>query len=111
MSDIFIYVNDFFSFEKEIIQQKGDLSKMFNLVALISRLDHCTIGQAMQRLTDMIMENEQKIRNAENDILNDSQCTEVKRTFIKRMNYFVGGNHKVSTVLDRYNKIDWSQQY
>ena len=103
MSDIFVYVNDLFSFEKEIIQHSGRLDKTFNLVALISRLEECDIGLAMQRLADMIRETERQIKKLEKELVDDRNCSDVRKTLIGRMNYFVGGNHKVSTVLDRYN--------
>ena len=109
MSEIFVYVNDFFSFEKEFVQQNGDLSQMFNLVSLISRLHYTPIGMALERLANMIRGLEKLIKYAEDQIINDPECSQVKKTFIQRMNYLIGGNHKVSKVLDRYNKyIHWN---
>ena len=105
MSEIFVFVNDFFSFEKEVIQLNGDLSQMFNLVALISRLDDIPIASALEKLADMIRDMENRIRVAENILLNDPNVSGVTKTFIGKMNYFIGANHKVSTVLDRYNKF------
>lgn len=78
---------------------------MFNLVALISRLDDIPIASALEKLADMIRDMENRIRVAENILLNDPNVSGVTKTFIGKMNYFIGANHKVSTVLDRYNKF------
>ena len=100
-----IYVNDIYSFEKEL-REEGDINRLFNAVAFIAVKDKLPIDSAMTKLADMIVQKEMELIDIENEIMADEDCLEVTRTFFHHVNHVMGGHWEVCKYLDRYNKFN-----
>lgn len=98
-----IFVNDFFSYEKEMREQNNEHGKVFNPVSLIIQIEGLSVGKAFESLAKIIGDLEKEILIVENEILCDESFSKDTRTFIERMNYLMGGHFKVySNVFNRY---------
>ena len=100
-----IYVNDIFSFEKEL-REEGDINRIFNAVAFLAVQDKIKIERAMDKVAEMITEKERQLIDIENEIMEKKDCLEDTKTFIHHVNYMMGGHTEVSKYLDRYNKFN-----
>lgn len=96
-------VNDIYSFEKELTEHKT-IDKMFNVVALISRTDNCTIAEAMVIVLSRMRDVEKEMLTLVQSIKDDPMFSDDTHVFVDRIIILLGGHHKATTVLDRYNK-------
>ncbi|CAG2180690.1 unnamed protein product, partial [Oppiella nova] len=56
-----IIINDFYSFEKELHDRKGDLAQVCNYITVLARIDGISIEQSMAKLVDQLTALEVKI--------------------------------------------------
>ena len=97
------YVNDFFSFEKEMNANNNNLRGIFNAVAVISILDGIDIGKAMEKLAELTRHLERDILLLEDQIKSDKMFSKVTHDFIEKLNYSLGGNYQAHVLAyDRY---------
>ena len=102
VSDDITFINDIFSFETEYYKHK-DLRKFFSTVAITILEKKCSVLEAFEIVKGYWQKNNEEILKLLDAIRKDN-CSENKKLFAERLVLATGGNHKCSTVIDRYNK-------
>jgi len=100
------FVNEIYSFRKELIECSGNFEICRNLIALFVTLDGMSLQGAVDRLMDMIRESEKKIWDLENEYYATHDVSEAMNHYINSFNLVCGGNWITHVGLDRYTSLD-----
>lgn len=101
-----IYVNDVYSFEKEYLEQNGDMSKMIlNIVGFHVIKYKCSIEEAFERSLDIIRERESEYKTLADSLVNDDSLSDESKKFVECVTAVNGGNYGISIHCNRYNAI------
>ncbi|CAG2105917.1 unnamed protein product [Medioppia subpectinata] len=101
-----IYVNDVYSFEKELNEQNGVLERMrINLVAYHSLREGITIAAAMAKTLDVNREYDAEFDRLCADVLtSDEFCADTKQ-YVRSLEAVLCGTHRIHVIANRYNEI------
>ncbi|XP_054158546.1 uncharacterized protein LOC128956860 [Oppia nitens] len=101
-----IYVNDVYSFEKELYDQKGQLDRMFvNLVAYYILDQKCSIREAMDKTLVICRQHESEFDQLAKSVANDPSVSSDTKRYVQGLATFISGNYHMSITLNRYNNI------
>ncbi|XP_054156256.1 uncharacterized protein LOC128954681 [Oppia nitens] len=101
-----VYVNDVYSFEKELYDQKGQLDLMFaNLVAYYVLHDKCSIREAMDKTIDLVRQLEADFDELAKTVANDPLLSSDTKRFVEGLANYMASNYYLSITLDRYNNF------
>ena len=99
---LIVLANDLGSFEKEYRQDKRELSKMFNNVAVNMALTGCDENEGLIRTVKLIQHYEQKAKDFKDILLSRPDFSEDSKIFVEGCEILIGGNLQVSLILTRY---------
>ena len=105
MTALALYLNDVYSFEKELKDMKS-IDKMVNSVALLCHLKGITVNESMLEMAAIISKTEKKLIEIENKLLAIDDYPSDAKTFIVGMNYLISGSIVGYEKMGRYNKLD-----
>ncbi|XP_054156267.1 uncharacterized protein LOC128954691 [Oppia nitens] len=102
-----VYVNDVYSFEKELYDQKGQLDLMFaNLVAYYVLHDKCSIREAMDKTIELVRQLEADFVELAKTVANDPELSFDAKRFVEGLANYMASNYHLSITLDRYNNFN-----
>ncbi|CAG2120984.1 unnamed protein product [Medioppia subpectinata] len=100
-----VCANDLYSLDKELMDCGGRVERVFNGVAILSRVASIPLDEAIKRVAAMMKEAEEGILELTEEIAGAEWASADTKEFVKRGQYIVSGNWYVSTILDRYHKF------
>jgi len=101
-----IYINDVYSFEKEMLEMNEDLSKMMlNIVAFHVLKYQCSVEEAFERSLAIIRDYESEYKELSDSIQNDPCISAECKTFVKSLTDVCAGNFGLCLHCNRFNAI------
>ncbi|CAG2114112.1 unnamed protein product, partial [Medioppia subpectinata] len=100
------YVNDVYSFEKELHEKNGQIERMFvNLVAHYVLREGLTVGQAMEKTLHACREVETEFESLSRQVHESADFSPDAKHYVRSLAAMIGGNHHMSATITRYNNI------
>ena len=98
-----IFVNDIYSYEKELVEKDYKAGVIFNAVAVVMQTKSLGVEEAMKYLTEKVIDLEKQMQNLIKIALNDPELSQGTKTFIERIGYVNGGHFNVyKNICGRY---------
>ncbi|XP_054158545.1 uncharacterized protein LOC128956858 [Oppia nitens] len=102
-----IYINDVYSFEKELYDQNGQLDRMFvNIVAYYVLDGKCSIREAMDKTLVICRQYEHEFDQLAKSVANDPTVSSDTKLYVQGLANLIAANYQVSITLNRYNSIE-----
>ncbi|XP_037024969.1 uncharacterized protein LOC119066543 [Bradysia coprophila] len=101
-----IFVNDVYSFEKEYLEQNGNMTNMLvNIVGFHVLKYKCSIVEAFERSLNIIREYESEYKELADSLANDHNLGADGKKFVEGLTAVNAGNFALSIHCNRYNVI------
>lgn len=98
--------NDVYSFEKEYVEQKEDMSNMnVNIVGFHVLKYKCSVTEAMKKSFDVVKKYECQYKELADCLIKDQSISSEVKKFVVCVTAVIAGNIDLSTRCNRYNKI------
>ena len=94
-------INDVYSYEKEIAQNKNN-DRIINMVYLICSTEKCGVKKSKEIMKQRIELKEKEIMSTIDRLKLDKNLSIDTLIFLDRLNYFMGGNIPVAKSIERY---------
>lgn len=101
-----ICVNDVYSFEKELLEQNGDMARMIaNTVGFHVLKYKCSVEEAFERSLAIVRQYEIEYKELADSLVNDQSISAECKSFIDGVTAVNAGIFGISISCNRYNAI------